>query len=79
MLTQGLALGAFDGEDWPDSCPRLYIYENGRFESLGGGVVGFVDRLEVRHDAVWFLGSLIEADPAGEPVSTLGLGRLAWP
>ncbi|MFU8832532.1 MAG: hypothetical protein ACNA7J_10290, partial [Wenzhouxiangella sp.] len=65
--------------DWPEFGPRLYVYEDGEFQTLGGGVVGFADRMKIRHDSVWFIGDLIEADPAGEPVSTLGLGRLYWP
>ncbi len=68
-----------DLEHWPEYGSRLYIYENGRFESLGGGVVGSADRMEMRHDSIFFMGSIIEADPAGQPVSSLGIGRLMWP
>lgn len=66
-------------EDWDEFGPYLYVFENGRFHSLGGGVSAPAERFEIRHDAVWVIGDLIEADPAGEPVSSPGLGRLYWP
>ena len=47
--------------------------------TVSGVLAGAVYAMEFTHDGVYFQGDiLVEADPLGQPVSTLGVARLYW-
>ncbi|TVQ29543.1 MAG: hypothetical protein EA370_14955 [Wenzhouxiangella sp.] len=58
---------------------HVFIHEPGNFTVLSGGLAGRPPTaVLVTPEAILFGGPIIEADPYGHPVSTLGIGRLTW-
>jgi hypothetical protein len=72
LFLAGIVLPAdFDGQN-------LYIYEDGHFEQLAGGVSAFVDAMLLTHETLLIGGQIYQVDPNGEPRSSIGMARLLW-
>ena len=67
----------------PDDSPgqgQPYVFESGSFGRLAGGLGGKApSAIAVTSDAVFLGGTFVEADPDEQPLTSMGIARLAWP
>jgi hypothetical protein len=81
VLDDGAILAG--GTAWLDSDDNgrgAFIFKDGHFTPLGGGVhaVG-ISGVAATSDAIWVAGSIAEAGAAGSETSTIGIARYALP
>ncbi|MGY6631052.1 MAG: hypothetical protein ACXIUL_08595 [Wenzhouxiangella sp.] len=78
LVWAGERLFAVGPEFTSGSPAELVVFENGRFERLGGGFGVTAGSLVVDQSAVYLGGAIVETDPDGEPVASVGIARLHW-
>lgn len=64
----------------PENTGRhVYVYENGRFQAIGGGVHAMtVAAVAVTDDALWFGGSIAEVGSGEGLRASVGIARYYW-
>ncbi|QOC22901.1 hypothetical protein IC757_01700 [Wenzhouxiangella sp. AB-CW3] len=61
-----------------DQGSHLFVYEDGRFEPLAGGLTALIDAMALTPDALLLGGQIYQVDPDGEAASSIGMARLLW-
>jgi hypothetical protein len=81
VLSNGWILAG--GTAWLDtdtSARGAFVFKDGHFTPLGGGVHGVgISGIAATSDAIWVAGSIAEAGAPGSEVSTIGLARYELP